>query len=303
MMLVEAKLKQMFDPEAQFRQQIMGLISGGGQGGRPSIGQPPSQQPSLQDIFSQMPREQQPAMSLASGGMGDVQGRPIDLSALSRMQTQPQAQPQGQQLPSAGGFRPTGFSYGGFTFENPEEKLRMEVEKVKALKAARGQTPAEQWNGIRIQNEERTNKLKADAVKDSASETLKTIGEIKKKMGSFGLTGGLPSIPGTARMNWEVNINKLTSEMVLRTMNNLKQASRTGATGFGALSDRELGILQNAATSLKRTLSPEDAQRYIADIEESMNKILMEQTSEQPAMQSLGQPAQQGSGSFSYLWE
>lgn len=281
-MILEAKLKQMYDPEAQFRQQIMGMINGG-QGGQP--------QPNAQPISPALSLQNIPgaAMSLPSGGIGDVRGRPIDLgSALSRIQQQPQVQPQPGQITTGGGFRPTGFTYGGFTFENPQEKLRMEVERTKALKEARSPTSAEQWNEIRIQNEKRTNETKSRVVKDSALAALGTIGEIEKNMGSFGLWGGLPSIPGTQRKNWEVNINKLISESVLKVMNDMKQASRTGATGFGQLSNKELGLLQDAATALKRTLSPEDAARYLGQIKESMNKILREQ----PSGQSIGQEQQ-----------
>jgi len=301
---LQAKIRQMFDPEAQFRNQIMKLISGQG-GGQPGMGQPTlqPQQPSLQSIISQMPQDRQPAMSLPSGGIGDVQGRPVDLAAaLSRTQAQPQTQSFGQQPSSAGGFRPTGFSYGGFTFENPEEKMRMKVEEVKALREARGPTPAEQWNKIRIQNEDKVNKQKSESVKNSASGALQTIAEIEKRMGSFGLFGDLPSIPGTQRKNWEVNINKLVAENVLKVMNDLKTASRTGATGFGQLSNKELDLLKDASTALKRSLNPKDAQRYIDQIKKSMNKIIEEQGDGVPSGQSDGQ--QGGTGqSFQYLWQ
>ena len=46
-LVFQAKIRQMFDPEAQFRNQIMKLISGQG-GGQPGMGQPTlqPQQPS-----------------------------------------------------------------------------------------------------------------------------------------------------------------------------------------------------------------------------------------------------------------
>jgi NACalpha-BTF3-like transcription factor len=67
---------------------------------------------------------------------------------------------------------------------------------------------------------------------------------------------------------------KLISEKVLALMTDLKKPSANGSTGFGALSEKELSILQNAATALKRDLNPEDALRYLNDIEQIHNKVL-----------------------------
>jgi hypothetical protein len=114
---------------------------------------------------------------------------------------------------------------------------------------------------------------KSQFVKESAYDTLKTIEEVEKGIGNFGLTGGLPSIPGTDRMNWEVNVNKLLSGKVINLMTTMKEASKTGATGFGQLSEKELAVLKEASTALKRGLSPKDAQRYLNDMKKTLNKI------------------------------
>lgn len=121
----------------------------------------------------------------------------------------------------------------------------------------------------RIKNEEISG-----LVKDSAQDVLNTIGEVEKGINYFGLTGQLPSIPGTARANWEANVNKLLSGKVLDVMTKMKQASKTGATGFGQLSNKELGVLQQASTAIKRGLSPKDAQRYINDMKANLQKVI-----------------------------
>jgi hypothetical protein len=111
-------------------------------------------------------------------------------------------------------------------------------------------------------------------VRDSAQDMLNTIGEVEKGMNYFGLTGGLPSIPGSERKNWEVNINKLLSGKIIDLMTNMKQASKTGATGFGQLSEKELAVLQQASTALKRDLSSKDARRYLEGMKQNLQKIL-----------------------------
>lgn len=111
-----------------------------GGGGFPADGQPISQapQPSLQNFFSQMPKEQQPAMSLPSGGIGDVQGRPIDLAAaLSRIQAQLQAQPpqtqgQGGQQPFI--LNPSSMFSGEMSFiQNPAYESPVQEARAKRL--------------------------------------------------------------------------------------------------------------------------------------------------------------------------
>ena len=57
-------------------------------------------------------------------------------------------------------------------------------------------------------------------------------------------------------------------------MSEMKSASKTGATGFGQLSNKELGVLQDASTALKRTLSPQDADKYLTKMENAAKKVL-----------------------------
>ncbi len=115
---------------------------------------------------------------------------------------------------------------------------------------------------------------KSQMVKDSAMDTLNTISEVEKGIDYFGLTGGLPSIPGTARATWEANVNKLLSGKIINLMTQMKEASKTGATGFGQLSEKELKVLQEASTALKRGLSPKDAQKYLNEMKVAAQKVL-----------------------------
>lgn len=125
-MFTQQQMKQNFENY----QKYSGMFDGGG------MGPPRPQQPSLQTIFSQMPQDRQPAMSLPSGGMGDVQGRPIDLaSALSRIQPQPQppqAQGQGGQQPFM--LNPSSMFSGEMSFiQNPAYESPVQEARAKRL--------------------------------------------------------------------------------------------------------------------------------------------------------------------------
>ena len=121
----------------------------------------------------------------------------------------------------------------------------------------------------RIKKEE-----KGRFVKESAQDALNSILEVEKGINKFGLTGQLPSFPGTPRATWEANVNKLLSGKIIDVMTQMKEASKTGATGFGQLSNKELSVLRESSTALKRWLPPQDAQKILNDMKIKLNKIV-----------------------------
>ncbi len=133
---------------------------------------------------------------------------------------------------------------------------------------------------------------KAEYIKEITQDTLDTIKKVKEGINYFGLFGDIPSIPGSDRFTWQSNVNKLLKRKILDVMNEMKQASRTGATGFGALNIKELETLQDASTALKRSTSPEEAARILDDMERKLNKIIAPQGPQQPPQ------GQQGGGQF-----
>ena len=118
-----------------------------------------------------------------------------------------------------------------------------------------------------------------EQIKDSAEDILGTIGEVEKGLDYFGFAGKAPSIPlitgdYAKRKNWEKNIDKLKAGLVLETLQKLKRASKTGSTVFGALSEGELKMLQDASTALGRELGKEDAAKYLSAMRQSFQKIV-----------------------------
>lgn len=133
--------------------------------------------------------------------------------------------------------------------------------------------PAEKFD-TEQQDKKKSQEERGQIVLDSAKETLDTIGEVEKGIDNFGAFGDLPSIPGTNRVNWQANVDKLLSGKILDVMTKLKEASKTGGTGFGQLSNKELQVLTNASTALKKNLPKEQAAKYLNDMKNSIQKIV-----------------------------
>jgi len=160
------------------------------------------------------------------------------------------------------------------TSEGKAEQIGTAPKGAKIVSGMGEPSPAQQK--FEAEQKEKTQQLeeKSQFIKDSASDALNTIGEIEKGIGHFGLFGQLPSIPGTERYTWETNINKLLSGKMIDLMTKMKEASKTGATGFGQLSEKEGQILREASTALKRGLTPEKAQEYLNSMKATLQKVM-----------------------------
>lgn len=151
-------------------------------------------------------------------------------------------------------------------------------------------------------------KLKAtqdENLKSSAQDSIDTIEKVKEGSKYFGPLGDLPSkmapsslMPGEygKRAEWEANVNNLLSKKVIEVMNNMKKASKTGATGFGALNKSELDLLKNSSSVINRNLTPDVAVKYLNDLENVNKKILTGGNKFGTTNQENGQPNQVNSG-------
>lgn len=78
--------------------------------------------------------------------------------------------------------------------------------------------------------------------------------------------------PGTAQAD-AFNMHKtLISNVALRTMQDLKAASATGATGFGALSEKELQVLQDSIGNLRLSSTKDELTKNYHDFQ----KVLLD---------------------------
>ena len=102
----------------------------------------------------------------------------------------------------------------------------------------------------------------------SYDEILKLAKEIKDDPGlyqSTGLIGGRQEIsPGARRI--VSKLDTLESKTILGTMANLKELSKTGATGFGATNEREIDIMGRGVANIKnRKPGTEDYRKTVED--------------------------------------
>jgi hypothetical protein len=82
------------------------------------------------------------------------------------------------------------------------------------------------------------------------------------------------SVPGSQAADAKAALERLTSQLVIGLMSEMKSQSRTGATGFGALSEKELAVLQNAATKLSnQNMSERSAARELLRLRDKIQLI------------------------------
>jgi hypothetical protein len=87
-------------------------------------------------------------------------------------------------------------------------------------------------------------------------------------------------------------ISRLGSMLTLSVIQDLKERSKTGATGFGALNMKELGVLENAASALSKTNMDEgEYAQALSDIRTKLNAMLQKGNSDAaPVVDKTDQP-------------
>lgn len=141
------------------------------------------------------------------------------------------------------------------------------------------------------------------ATADTILTTMKDLLQFDDQGKVTGLSGGAANlygahagrlarfVPGSAAATAKAALDQITGQLALDTISNMKAQSRTGATGFGQLSARELSVLETAASVLKGEISPERALAELTKLYDRYQKIL------QPsAMELAAQKAGAGAG-------
>ena len=84
------------------------------------------------------------------------------------------------------------------------------------------------------------------------------------------------AMPGSAGSNLRVDLDRLIAMGAIQTMAKLKRESPTGSTGFGALSQKELSVIQNAFAGLESKMqSPAKLKKELQRISDIMNKYML----------------------------
>lgn len=135
-------------------------------------------------------------------------------------------------------------------------------------------------------------KIKADTtqignknrVQDTARDTLDALGELLDPNGKLrpeikGAVGGsrafgLQFLPATQTRAADASIKRLKSMLVVDLIGEMKAQSKSGATGFGQLNMKELGVLENAASKLDPSLDEGTFEAELNRIKERLQKIV-----------------------------
>lgn len=262
------------------REDVLAALKAKGYKG-PIPNQQQQAQPQGQDINSMiqaLTKSQRPSMQQTVGdaltrfgGGTPTPRKETDLSDIANLMKIQQMQNPGQA--------PEGYQYADGklikdeTFVSPKEQLDMDWRQSQMDKNTR-----EQDEAVMAKDTAQT------AIKDRAERNLATVEEIEKGIGFFGPYGDAPSLLTSAgglrkghydaRSNWEANLDRLRGELTFEKIQELKNASETGATGLGPVSEIEFKTLTDSATALRRNLGPAEAAKHIKIIKDTYNKIL-----------------------------
>lgn len=127
-----------------------------------------------------------------------------------------------------------------------------------------------------------------DAYLNKTNQSLAVIKDLMDDTGNLTAEGaravGLSSIgnflPTTLGYSGGKKINKLRNEQVLDLIKELKEQSRTGATGMGNMSNKDLSVINNAATLLDTGLSEEEFTKQLKIVKDELKDIALRLNSE-----------------------
>jgi len=116
-------------------------------------------------------------------------------------------------------------------------------------------------------------------VMDSIADTSTMLKDLRDgtNLWNTGISSYTKEFPMTPAMTWDQKKEVILSRLAVDKMAELKALSPTGSTGFGALSERELDVLQKQLGSLEQAQGPTEVKSQIDQIlkllEKSGNKF------------------------------
>lgn len=137
---------------------------------------------------------------------------------------------------------------------------------------------------------------KKNAVIEQADLTLAEIDNLldangKLRPEALGAVGAsrynqLWRIQGNPAFAANASIDRIRARMVTDLMAKMKAQSRTGATGFGQLTEKELKLLQDAAAKLNPGLPEQVFEKELQRIRRDLERMVMEPTGSTPTAQT-----------------
>lgn len=148
-----------------------------------------------------------------------------------------------------------------------------------------GETPQEV---ARLQNV----RTQAQEAKDLISELVDEKGKLRPEIQqAVGMSSWANFVPGTDAYTAAQKIKSLKDKLTLGVIGEMKAQSRTGATGFGQMNIKELGVLESAASIINTGVKEEAMEKELGRVIEKLDKVL------QPGQQiEVAKPSEKGIG-------
>lgn len=104
-----------------------------------------------------------------------------------------------------------------------------------------------------------------------------------KGSSAFGTNQYFRWVPGSDAKSGRGSVVRIQAQEIINLIDEMKNQSATGATGFGAMNKDELAVLQNAASKLSDPyISDEDGRKELKRLRDNLKKILQDEAAEQP---------------------
>jgi hypothetical protein len=113
-----------------------------------------------------------------------------------------------------------------------------------------------------------------DKLVDVTGGQPRLTGGARSVMGEWTPVSARDYIPGAAAADANAALKQVMGKQIVDMIADMKAQSATGATGFGNMSDRELAVLQGAATQLTQRLSEPAALEQLLIIRDKLTKVL-----------------------------
>lgn len=144
-------------------------------------------------------------------------------------------------------------------FTAEQNKLQREYgERKEALKASKGAPTAASQQFL--------NELSQSAIT--------TLDDLDSRVSEFttGFGSLMKVIPRSKAVDFAADLETLTSDIKLGVLQQMKSMSKTGASGFGQLSDKEGRSLESALGSLRQDQSPSNVKKNLKKIRASISR-------------------------------
>jgi hypothetical protein len=140
-----------------------------------------------------------------------------------------------------------------------QDKLEAASEKAGAVKAAAKEKDINSYNTV------------ADSL-DRMDANVAHVANHPGLAANFGLRGMIYNVPNSEAADAATALNNLKSQLRVDTMLTLKNASRTGSTGFGQLSEKEGTTLETYVANLEKAQSLKSVHEQLDKIHEYVQK-------------------------------